>query len=137
MAGVENSFSRAGGAHTHGQRRASSRHVRIDYQNPSRLLHRASALVRTALKEVGVGRPGPLREGRPIHPIAIADVVNLAGRRQELVDQFTGGDKAIEASLKRMWTEQGDKLCACHEAQQPNCQIRGGAVCRTPECSIQ
>jgi DNA-binding transcriptional MerR regulator len=36
----------------------------------------------------------------------------LMKRRQELVDQFTGGDKAIEASLKRMWTEQGDKLCA-------------------------
>jgi DNA-binding transcriptional MerR regulator len=33
-------------------------------------------------------------------------------RRQALVDGFTGGDKAIEANLKRMWTEQGDKLCA-------------------------
>jgi DNA-binding transcriptional MerR regulator len=36
----------------------------------------------------------------------------LIKRRQELVDQFTGGDKAIEESLKRMWTEEGDKLCA-------------------------
>ncbi|PWT83443.1 MAG: MerR family transcriptional regulator [Acidobacteria bacterium] len=36
----------------------------------------------------------------------------LMNRQQELVDQFTGGDIAVEASLKRMWTEQGDKLCA-------------------------
>jgi MerR family transcriptional regulator, thiopeptide resistance regulator len=33
-------------------------------------------------------------------------------RRRALVNEFTGGDKAIEANLKRLWTEQGDKLCA-------------------------
>jgi MerR family transcriptional regulator, thiopeptide resistance regulator len=33
-------------------------------------------------------------------------------RRQALVNAFTGGDAAIEQSLTRMWTEQGDKLCA-------------------------
>jgi DNA-binding transcriptional MerR regulator len=36
----------------------------------------------------------------------------LEKRRQALVDAFTAGDKGIEQSLKRMWTEQGDKLCA-------------------------
>ena len=33
-------------------------------------------------------------------------------RRQALVNAFTGGDPGIEQSLKRLWTEQGDKLCA-------------------------
>lgn len=36
----------------------------------------------------------------------------LEKRRQVLVSAFSGGDKAIEENLKRMWTEQGDKLCA-------------------------
>ena len=36
----------------------------------------------------------------------------LEKRRQTLVNAFSGGDKGIEQSLKRMWTEQGDKLCA-------------------------
>ena len=36
----------------------------------------------------------------------------LEKRRQALVNAFSGGDKAIEENLKRMWTEQGDKLCA-------------------------
>jgi DNA-binding transcriptional MerR regulator len=36
----------------------------------------------------------------------------LEKRRQALVNVFSGGDKGIEQSLKRMWTEQGDKLCA-------------------------
>src|SRR5262245_59264643 len=36
----------------------------------------------------------------------------LGKRRQALVDAFTGGDKGIEQSLKRMWTEQGDTLAA-------------------------
>jgi DNA-binding transcriptional MerR regulator len=36
----------------------------------------------------------------------------LEKRRQALVNAFSGGDKGIEQSLKRMWTEQGDKLCA-------------------------
>ncbi|MCI0465307.1 MAG: MerR family transcriptional regulator [Gemmataceae bacterium] len=34
----------------------------------------------------------------------------LEKRRQALVNAFTGGDPGIEQSLKRMWTEQGDKL---------------------------
>jgi DNA-binding transcriptional MerR regulator len=34
----------------------------------------------------------------------------LGRRQQELIDAFTGGDKGIEQSLKRLWTEQGDKL---------------------------
>jgi DNA-binding transcriptional MerR regulator len=33
-------------------------------------------------------------------------------RRQALVNAFTGGDKGIEQSLTRLWTEQGDKLAA-------------------------
>jgi len=36
----------------------------------------------------------------------------LEQRRQALVNAFTGGDKGLEQSLKRMWTEQGDKLSA-------------------------
>jgi DNA-binding transcriptional MerR regulator len=36
----------------------------------------------------------------------------LEKRRQALVNAFSGGDKAIEENLKRLWTEQGDKLCA-------------------------
>lgn len=36
----------------------------------------------------------------------------LEKRRQELVNAFTGGDKAIEQNLTRLWKEQGDKLCA-------------------------
>jgi hypothetical protein len=36
----------------------------------------------------------------------------LEKRRQALVSAFSGKDPAIEQSLKRMWTEQGDKLCA-------------------------
>src|SRR5262249_48323444 len=56
----------------------------LDLSNARRVLPPDSALVRAALKEVGVGRSGPLREGRPIHPVAVEDVVNLAGRRQPL-----------------------------------------------------
>lgn len=36
----------------------------------------------------------------------------LEKRRQALVSAFSGGDVAIEQNLKRLWTEQGDKLCA-------------------------
>jgi DNA-binding transcriptional MerR regulator len=36
----------------------------------------------------------------------------LEKRRQALVHAFTGGDPAIEQNLRRLWTEQGDKLCA-------------------------
>jgi len=36
----------------------------------------------------------------------------LEQRRQALVNAFTGGDAGIEQSLQRLWTEQGDKLCA-------------------------
>lgn len=36
----------------------------------------------------------------------------LEKRRQALVNAFTGGDPTIEANLKRLWTEQGDKLSA-------------------------
>ena len=36
----------------------------------------------------------------------------LEKRRQALVNCFTGGDAAIEQNLKRLWTEQGDKLSA-------------------------
>jgi DNA-binding transcriptional MerR regulator len=38
----------------------------------------------------------------------------LEKRRQALVNCFTGGDKGIEQSLTRLWTEQGDKLAAQH-----------------------
>ena len=36
----------------------------------------------------------------------------LEKRRQALVNAFSGGDKAIEENLERLWTEQGDKVCA-------------------------
>jgi DNA-binding transcriptional MerR regulator len=36
----------------------------------------------------------------------------LEKKRQALVTAFTGGDAGIEQSVKRLWTEQGDKLCA-------------------------
>lgn len=36
----------------------------------------------------------------------------LEKRRQALVNAFTGGDPAIEQNLKRLWTEQGDKMSA-------------------------
>jgi DNA-binding transcriptional MerR regulator len=36
----------------------------------------------------------------------------LVQRRQALINSFTGGDKDIEQSLQRLWTEQGDKLAA-------------------------
>jgi DNA-binding transcriptional MerR regulator len=36
----------------------------------------------------------------------------LEKRRQALVNAFSGSDPAIEQNLKRLWTEQGDNLCA-------------------------
>src|SRR5690349_15160487 len=36
----------------------------------------------------------------------------LEKRRQARGDAVTGGDRGTEANLKRMWTEQGDELCA-------------------------
>ena len=36
----------------------------------------------------------------------------LEKRRQALVNAFSGGDAAIEQNLKRLWMEQGEKLCA-------------------------
>ena len=36
----------------------------------------------------------------------------LEKRRRALVSAFSGGDVAIEQNLKRLWMEQGDKLCA-------------------------
>jgi DNA-binding transcriptional MerR regulator len=39
-------------------------------------------------------------------------VQTLEKRRQALVNAFSGGDPAIEQNLKRLWMEQGDKLCA-------------------------
>jgi hypothetical protein len=36
----------------------------------------------------------------------------LEKRRQALVSALSGGDKGIEENLRRLWTEQGDKLCA-------------------------
>jgi DNA-binding transcriptional MerR regulator len=36
----------------------------------------------------------------------------LEKRRQALVNMVSGGDKAIEENMERMWIEQGDKLCA-------------------------
>lgn len=39
-------------------------------------------------------------------------VQELEKRRAALVNSFSGGDAAIEQNLKRLWTEQGDKLCS-------------------------
>jgi len=39
-------------------------------------------------------------------------LLSLEKRRQALVGAFTRGNAGIELSLKRLWTEQGDKLCA-------------------------
>jgi DNA-binding transcriptional MerR regulator len=41
-----------------------------------------------------------------------AEVQALEQRRQALVNEFTGGDRGIEQSLERMWTEEGEKLAA-------------------------
>jgi hypothetical protein len=38
----------------------------------------------------------------------------LEERRRALVSAFSGGDAAIEQNLQRVWTEQGDKLCAMY-----------------------
>jgi DNA-binding transcriptional MerR regulator len=43
---------------------------------------------------------------------ADSKVQALEKRRQALVNAFSGGDKAIEENLERMWKEQGDRLCA-------------------------
>jgi DNA-binding transcriptional MerR regulator len=43
---------------------------------------------------------------------ADARLQELEKRRRALVSAFSGGDAAIEQNLKRLWTEQGDKLCA-------------------------
>jgi DNA-binding transcriptional MerR regulator len=43
---------------------------------------------------------------------ADARVQALEKRRQALVNAFSGGDKGIEENLKRLWMEQGDRLCA-------------------------
>ncbi|MCI0376309.1 MAG: MerR family transcriptional regulator [Gemmataceae bacterium] len=43
---------------------------------------------------------------------ADAKLQELEKRRQALVNAFSGGDKGIEQNLERLWTEQGDKLCA-------------------------
>jgi DNA-binding transcriptional MerR regulator len=43
---------------------------------------------------------------------ADARVQALVKRQHELVGAFTGGDPGIAASLKKMWTEQGDNLNA-------------------------
>jgi MerR family transcriptional regulator, thiopeptide resistance regulator len=45
-------------------------------------------------------------------PPTDAKMQELEQRRQALVNAFTGGDSAVEQNLKRLWTEQGDKLCA-------------------------
>jgi hypothetical protein len=40
------------------------------------------------------------------------EVLALARRWQGLVDEFTGGDRGIEQSLRRLWDEQGPNLAA-------------------------
>jgi DNA-binding transcriptional MerR regulator len=44
-------------------------------------------------------------------------VLALARRWQGLVDEFTGGDKGIEQSVKRLWQEQGNNLAQQHGYQ--------------------
>jgi hypothetical protein len=40
------------------------------------------------------------------------NVQALARRWQDLLEQSTGGDVAIQQNLKRLWEEQGDALAA-------------------------
>ena len=46
----------------------------------------------------------------PTRPIRKCRRSRNAGKRWSSV--FTGGDPAIEQNLKRLWTEQGDKMAA-------------------------
>jgi DNA-binding transcriptional MerR regulator len=46
--------------------------------------------------------------------VADPRVQALVKRQRELIAGFTGGDPGIAASLKRLWTEQSDKLSAQH-----------------------
>jgi MarC family membrane protein len=51
----------------------------------------ASALVGAPLEQFRVGRPGPLREGRPVDPVAVGELVDL-GRRGEPLLHTLGSD---------------------------------------------
>jgi hypothetical protein len=48
---------------------------------------------------------------------AAPQVQALAKRWMDLVNQFTGGDRGIEQSVKRLWQEQGDNLAAQHGSE--------------------
>jgi DNA-binding transcriptional MerR regulator len=52
----------------------------------------------------------------------------LVKRQQALVDEFTGGDPGIAQSLKRLWTEQGDKLAAQYGYEPKVLEYLGKAV---------
>src|SRR5436305_1399654 len=56
----------------------------------------------------------------------------LEKRRQALVSAFTGGDAGIERSLKRLWSEQGDKLAAQY-GYDPKLMEYLGKVARAAE----
>lgn len=58
----------------------------------------------------------------------------LEQRRVALVNAFTGGDQGIEQSLKRMWTEQGDKLAA-QFGYDPKLMEYLGKVAAAGKCS--
>jgi DNA-binding transcriptional MerR regulator len=60
----------------------------------------------------------------------------LEQRRKALVNEFTGGDAGIEQSLKRLWTEQGDKLAAQygykHDPQLADYMEQAGQAANRP-----
>jgi hypothetical protein len=49
----------------------------------------------------------------------------LAKRWQELVQFSTGGDPAIEQSIKKLWEEQGDTLAAQYGSQYDSRPVWG------------
>ena len=54
-----------------------------------------------------------------------AKVQNLAKRWVELLNWSTGGDPAMQQSLKRLWEEQGDKLAAQFGSQYDSRPVWG------------
>ena len=58
---------------------------------------------------------------------------SLEERRRALVSAFSGGNPGIEQSLKRLWTEQGDKLCAQYGMDPKVMEYLGKISAEKPE----
>jgi MerR family transcriptional regulator, thiopeptide resistance regulator len=64
------------------------------------------------------------------------EVQALAQRFQSLIDEFTGGDQGIEASLRRLWTDRGDELAAQHNMQQSP-EVAASGTRRSRSCGLR